>query len=156
MVKRMFSQAVIDVQGSDTAFSLYPSNFDSLTDSFKQENDKKELYIWITTFCINRIHQLRGKNDKYKYLRVEVDSGGCSGFQYNIEMCDIIKDTDIQFQHDGVTIVVDEITLDMIKGSTIHYKDEMIRSAFEVLDNPNSEQNCSCGTSFAPKGNSIF
>ena len=85
-----------------------------------------------------------------------MDSGGCSGFQYNIEMCDIIKDTDIQFQHDGVTIVVDEITLDMIKGSTIHYKDEMIRSAFEVLDNPNSEQNCSCGTSFAPKGNSIF
>jgi len=48
-------------------------------------------------------------------------------------------------------VLMDDITLDMIKGSTIDYKEEMIRSAFEVVDNPNAEVSCSCGTSFAPK-----
>jgi len=46
---------------------------------------------------------------------------------------------------------MDEITLDMINGSTIDFKEEMIRSAFEVVDNPKAEISCSCGTSFAPK-----
>ena len=80
-------------------------------------------------------------NCAYKYLKIEVDSGGCSGFQYNIEMSDTIRDSDITFVKDDVTVIVDEITLEMIKGSTIDYKEEMIRSAFEVKDNPNSELN---------------
>ena len=95
-------------------------------------------------------------NCGYKYLKIEVDSGGCSGFQYNIEMSDTIRDNDITFVKDDVTVIVDEITLEMIKGSTIDYKEEMIRSAFEVKENPNSELNWSWGVSFAPKGSDIF
>ena len=104
----------------------------------------------------NRIVKIREKNEKYKYLRVEVDSGGCSGFEYKIDMWDEIRDTDITFTKGDITLIVDEITLDMIKGSTIHYKEEMIRSAFEVVENPNASLNCSWGTSFAPKNNDIF
>ena len=55
------------------------------------------------------------------------------------------------FEKDGAKVLVDEITLDMIKGSTIDYKTEMMRTSFEVVDNPNAELGCSCGTSFSPK-----
>lgn len=58
----------------------------------------------------------------------------------------------MKFEKDGVTIISDEMTLDMISGSKIVYKEEMIRSAFEVVDNPMAEGGCSCGTSFTPKG----
>lgn len=61
----------------------------------------------------------------------------------------------MKFEKDGVTIISDEMTLDMISGSKIVYKEEMIRSAFEVVDNPMAEGGCSCGTSFTPKGWSI-
>mmetsp|Transcript_987 Transcript_987/g.1770 ORF Transcript_987/g.1770 Transcript_987/m.1770 type:complete len:88 (+) Transcript_987:645-908(+) len=50
-----------------------------------------------------------------------------------------------------VTLVIDSITLDMIDQSTIDYKEEMIRSSFEIIANPNAELGCSCGTSFSPK-----
>ena len=64
-------------------------------------------------------------------------------------MCKFIKVR--VFEMKGCKVLMDEITLGMIKGSTIDYKEEMIRSAFEVVDNPNAELSCSCGTSFAPK-----
>lgn len=58
---------------------------------------------------------------------------------------------DLWFEIDGVSVVSDEITLEMISGSKIVYKEEMIRSAFEVIGNPKAEGGCSCGTSFTPK-----
>ena len=55
------------------------------------------------------------------------------------------------FEKDGIELIVDELTLDMIKGSTIDYKSEMIRTSFEIVDNPNADIGCSCGTSFSLK-----
>ncbi len=55
------------------------------------------------------------------------------------------------FQKDGAEVLVDDITMDFIKGSTIDYKAEMMRQSFEVVANPNAETGCSCGSSFAPK-----
>jgi iron-sulfur cluster assembly accessory protein len=63
----------------------------------------------------------------------------------------ILAVEDLQFEADGVTVISDEMTLDMISGSKIVYKEEMIRSAFEVVNNPMAEGGCSCGTSFTPK-----
>ena len=56
------------------------------------------------------------------------------------------------FESGGVTVLSDEMTLEMINGSTVEYKSEMIRSAFEIGENPMAEGGCSCGTSFSPKG----
>ena len=60
------------------------------------------------------------------------------------------------FEAQGVKVCVDQVTLDMIDGATIDFKDEMIRSAFEVVDNPKAEMSCGCGTSFAPKSDSFL
>ena len=58
---------------------------------------------------------------------------------------------DLVFETEGVRIVSDEMTLEMISGSKIAYVEEMIRAAFEVVSNPKAEGGCSCGTSFTPK-----
>jgi iron-sulfur cluster assembly accessory protein len=102
--------------------------------------------------AINRIKTLNKKDPaKYKYLRIFVEGGGCAGFQYAFDVV-ADKNDEIEFEHDGVKILSDEMTLDMISGSSIEYKSEMIRSSFEVVDNPMAEGGCSCGTSFTPKG----
>jgi iron-sulfur cluster assembly accessory protein len=61
------------------------------------------------------------------------------------------EDGDLVFSRDGVSVISDEISMEMINGSCIEYKEEMIRSAFEVCNNPLAEGGCSCGTSFTPK-----
>jgi iron-sulfur cluster assembly 2 len=62
-----------------------------------------------------------------------------------------LGEEDFKFECEDVTVISDDMTLDMISGSKIVYKEEMIRSAFEVVDNPMAEGGCSCGTSFTPK-----
>lgn len=72
-------------------------------------------------------------------LRILVEGGGCAGFQYAFDMVskqEAIKEDALVFEADGITVVSDAITLEMIQGSSIQYKTEMIRSSFEVVGNP--------------------
>lgn len=104
--------------------------------------------ILITKSCINKINELRAmQNDPKLKLRIFVDSGGCSGFQYEFKMDDQ-QSTDNLI---GSEVIVDELSLEFIKGSTIDYKQEMIKSSFAVTNNPQSESACGCGSSFALK-----
>ena len=86
-------------------------------------------------------------------LRVAVDSGGCSGFQYVFQLDEKKPDVseDVIFSRDGAQVVVDKVSLNMVKGSTVDFVEEMIRSSFAIINNPNSASGCSCGTSFAAK-----
>jgi len=81
-------------------------------------------------------------------LRVAVSGGGCSGFQYGFSLDDQCNDDDAVFERGGVRVVVDEMSLDMIKGSELDYVQELIGSYF-ALKNPNAKSTCGCGTSFA-------
>ena len=104
--------------------------------------------------AVIRIKFLGHKNPDKNCLRILVEGGGCSGFQYAFDMVGeetIDVEEDLVFEKDGVKVVSDEMTLEMITGSTIEYKDEMIRSSFEVTDNPLADSGCSCGVSFSPK-----
>lgn len=81
-------------------------------------------------------------------LRLSIEAGGCSGFQYNFSLDDKGNDDDRIFEREGVKLVVDKISLDFVKGATVDYVEELIRSAFQVSSNPSAVGGCSCKSSF--------
>ena len=100
-----------------------------------------------------------GALERKSILRIGVDGGGCAGFQYTFALVDEkdVKDAsgDRVFRGrkfpEEAKVVCDEVSFAYLKGSTVDYAEEMIRSAFEVVKNPNAEQKCGCGVSFEAK-----
>jgi len=80
-------------------------------------------------------------------LRVAIEGGGCSGFQYDIKL-DQPADDDLVLEGEGQRVVVDAVSLPFLAGATIDYTDELIGARF-VIDNPNATSSCGCGTSFS-------
>jgi iron-sulfur cluster insertion protein len=87
-----------------------------------------------------------GKDDLM--LRVTVSGGGCSGFQYGFSLDDQCNDDDRLFERNGVGVVIDEVSLDLLKGSEIDFVEDLIGSYFAVK-NPNASSTCGCGSSFS-------
>lgn len=81
-------------------------------------------------------------------LRVSVSGGGCSGFQYGFDLDAETSSDDLVLDQDGVVLVVDEASLDILKGSRIDFTETLMASAF-VVNNPNASSTCGCGTSFS-------
>ncbi|QDZ17570.1 Iron-sulfur cluster biogenesis protein [Chloropicon primus] len=110
--------------------------------------------IHITDACVARIRELRKDGaegeSKDNLLRVRVDSGGCSGFQYTFDMDTSTKEGDRVFSKEDVKIVVDEVSMQFLKGATVDYVEELIKESFEITSNPNAESSCGCGSSFVP------
>jgi iron-sulfur cluster assembly accessory protein len=77
-----------------------------------------------------------------------VDSGGCHGFQYQFTTDGPATSEDIVFEREGAKVIVDEVSLPLLTGSTIEYKEELIGSAFCVQGNPAAGSGCGCGVSF--------
>ena len=84
------------------------------------------------------------KNEEKKYFRISVQGGGCSGFKYNFSFDDKIEKDDILFDK----AVIDKQSLDIIAGSTVDFKKEMIGETFSI-DNPKASASCGCGLSFS-------
>ncbi|NCQ23814.1 MAG: iron-sulfur cluster assembly accessory protein [Rhodobacteraceae bacterium CG17_big_fil_post_rev_8_21_14_2_50_63_15] len=80
-------------------------------------------------------------------LRVAVEGGGCSGFQYDIRL-DQPADDDLILESQGQQVVVDSVSLPFLAGATIDFSEELIGARF-VIDNPNASSSCGCGTSFS-------
>ena len=102
------------------------------------------------TLTEKSLQKLTEKCSPGEFLRIAVDGGGCSGFQYLFEMDSDLQTDDLTVMKDGVVrVAVDSESIKYIEGSTLDYQDEMIRSAFTIVKNPNAnEQGCSCGASF--------
>jgi iron-sulfur cluster assembly protein len=83
-------------------------------------------------------------------LRVFIQGGGCSGFQYGMALEGKPRETDYSFDYDGVRVVVDEVSMDYLRGATIDYVDDIMGSGFKI-ENPNAVASCGCGSSFRTK-----
>ncbi|MEE9347875.1 MAG: iron-sulfur cluster insertion protein ErpA [Robiginitomaculum sp.] len=95
-----------------------------------------------------KIKAIMAKQGIDQFLRVAVNGGGCSGFQYEFGFSETANDDDLIIERDGARIVVDEISLEFLSGSEIDYVNELIGAAFKI-HNPNATANCGCGTSFS-------
>ena len=80
-------------------------------------------------------------------LRVAVDGGGCSGFQYRFDLVETDEPGDLRIERDGAAALVDDVSLALLKGSEIDFVDELAGAEFKVR-NPNAKSSCGCGTSF--------
>lgn len=105
--------------------------------------------LTITDSAAARIAKLREMEGKEGLmLRITVNGGGCSGFQYAFDLDDTSGDEDLIFTHNGVGVVTDEVSLGFLSGATIDYKDEL-GAAYFAITNPNATSSCGCGSSFS-------
>ncbi|MGH6962960.1 MAG: HesB/IscA family protein [Phenylobacterium sp.] len=81
-------------------------------------------------------------------LRVAVEGGGCSGFQYQFDLVDAAEPDDLRIEFDGAAALVDEMSMVMLKGSVIDFVDELASAEFKIR-NPNAKSSCGCGVSFS-------
>jgi len=108
-----------------------------------------EAELRISPSAARRIAQLvRDENADGLMLRVAVSGGGCSGFQYGFSLDKETSGDDVVFETDGVRVVVDTMSLDLLRGAELVYVDDLMGSYFK-LDNPNAASTCGCGSSFS-------
>jgi iron-sulfur cluster insertion protein len=105
--------------------------------------------IYLTSNASARIHFLRKKqqNDNL-YLRVVVEGGGCSGFKYILKMDDSPLIDEFVFEKDGAQLIIDGVSLNLLKGSFIDFVEDLSSAQF-VIKNPNAATKCGCGNSFS-------
>ncbi|KAL0374876.1 UNVERIFIED_CONTAM: Iron-sulfur assembly protein IscA-like 2, mitochondrial [Sesamum radiatum] len=87
--------------------------------------------VRMTDSCVRRMKELQAEEASQRLLRLSIEAGGCSGFQYNFSLDNKINDDDRIFEQDGVKLVVDNVSFDFVKGATVDYVEELIRSAFQ-------------------------
>ena len=100
--------------------------------------------IKFTTQAKEQIEKIIAQDKNKKYFRISVKGGGCSGFKYNFSFDNSIDKEDIIFDK----VIVDKASLEIIAGSVVDFKKEMIGESF-VIDNPKTSASCGCGLSFS-------
>jgi iron-sulfur cluster assembly accessory protein len=104
--------------------------------------------ISLTPSAAARVAAIAARQGKPPILRLAVDGGGCAGFQYRFGLADGIEGDDTIAEQDGVTLVVDEVSLDLVRGSAVDFVESLGGAAFQVR-NPQAASGCGCGTSFS-------
>ena len=103
----------------------------------------------ISESAVQRVNQLLAtKNNPDLLLRVYIQGGGCSGFQYGFQFDESQQEDDIAIEQSGVKVVVDMLSLQYLDGAEIDFKDDLLGSRF-LVNNPNATTTCGCGSSFA-------
>ena len=103
--------------------------------------------LTLTPAAAKRVAWIAGRQEKPAVLRLAVDGGGCSGFQYRFELADGPEGGDSVSETDGVRLVVDSVSLDLVSGSTVDFVESLGGAAFKV-ENPQAASGCGCGSSF--------
>ncbi|CAI7806065.1 unnamed protein product [Closterium sp. NIES-54] len=116
-----------------------------------RQTQKPQETVIISDRCAERLAEIIKEEGRDVCLRLTVEGGGCSGFQYIFTLDDKVTAEDSVFERDGVRLVVDNVSLLFVDGATVDFTDELIRSSFQVISNPNSASSCGCGASFTAK-----
>lgn len=104
--------------------------------------------ISLTPSAADAVRDLLAKRDLEGYgLRVYIKGGGCSGYQYGMALDDNIRDEDLVIECHDVKVIVDEVSIDYMRGATVDFVDDLMGSGFKV-ENPNATAACGCGSSF--------
>jgi len=104
--------------------------------------------ITVSDRAAKRIAEIVAGEPERTMLRVSVEGGGCSGFQYKFDLTTQRESDDLAIENGGVTVLVDSVSQMYMAGSEIDFSDELIGAAFKV-NNPNAIASCGCGTSFS-------
>ncbi len=103
--------------------------------------------LTLTEAAANRVGMIARKQGKPAILRLSVEGGGCSGFQYKFDLDEAAQDDDAVSETGDVKLVVDPVSLDLVAGCTVDYVESLGGAAFRV-ENPNAAAGCGCGSSF--------
>ncbi|MGA0545046.1 iron-sulfur cluster insertion protein ErpA [Brevundimonas sp. VNH65] len=104
--------------------------------------------IVLAASAAKRLAHLSAAEGKALMLRVAVEGGGCSGFQYQLDLVEAAEDDDLRIRADGQTALIDPVSVPFLKGSEIAFVDELAGAQF-VIRNPNAATSCGCGVSFS-------
>lgn len=107
-----------------------------------------ETAVTLSESAAQQINAIMSKRTEGLFLRVSVEGGGCSGFQYKFDFADAPGTDDLILERDGAKVLIDSMSLEFLGGSEIDYARELIGSAFKI-HNPNATAGCGCGTSFS-------
>ncbi|MFZ9502095.1 MAG: iron-sulfur cluster insertion protein ErpA [Beijerinckiaceae bacterium] len=102
----------------------------------------------VTERAARRVAQILAKEPEGAYLRVAVNGGGCSGFQYAFDIAPARAQDDLLIEAEGVGVLIDPVSLDFLRGARIDFVDDLMGQSFRI-DNPNAASSCGCGTSFS-------
>jgi iron-sulfur cluster insertion protein len=108
-----------------------------------------ERSVLVSESAAKRIAALKVQEDAAgAFLRIAVSGGGCSGFQYGISFDDQKNPDDFVFERDGIAVIVDDTSLDLLNGSEIDFVEDLMGASFQIK-NPNAASSCGCGNSFS-------
>ena len=107
-----------------------------------------DLQITVTPRAAKRIHEIAAKQHATAALRIAVNGGGCSGFQYDFIFSDQSEQDDHIFERDGARVLVDATSLGFMAGSQLDFIDDLMGQSFRI-QNPLAKSSCGCGTSFS-------
>jgi iron-sulfur cluster insertion protein len=100
--------------------------------------------------AVSKLQQLiQEENNPTVKLRVFVQGGGCSGMQYGFTFDESQNEDDWDFDYDGVTVLVDSMSMEYLRDANISWREDDMGASF-VIDNPNAQTTCGCGSSFSP------
>jgi iron-sulfur cluster insertion protein len=104
--------------------------------------------VTLSQSAAERIRAIAAREGRPLMLRVAVEGGGCSGFQYQFDLVDAAESDDLRIERDGAAALVDIVSLALLSGSEIDFVDELAGAEFRVR-NPNAKSSCGCGVSFS-------